>query len=650
MALFSYGGGFVEYITEYSIAALILQIFLIVIFCIRKKYPCSANRCFLTLLCISIAATALNILSFYSIKNVQTMPLWLNYVINIAYLMAYNTSGVAFYVYSTMIFANIRRDPLIWPICITGGLLYLFVLLPTPITGAVINFDGGTYNHGPLFILLYIYSFIIMAIIFFRMSKHKNKINRSLRITLQLFVICTIAAVIIQAVFPMLVIQDLVGSIFLMMIYMSLQNPDDYMDKITGCFNRNAFYETVERLIEGKTQFSLVVFDLDGFQQITHILGVKAGNETIDAISSYFMDCFGGYCVYHLYGCRYAVIIDKKSAFTLDEAVSVIREYFSHPYKVDGNVDVLLVPLICVINYPEFEISSDDIDAAVDYSFKKLEGNSELNYIVATSESLNEKLRENKVLSCIKLAVRNHSFEVYYQPILSVKDRCFLSAEALVRLHDDELGFISPDEFIPLAEQNGMIIEIGEQVFREVCRFIRESGVCADNGGRRAVEYIEVNLSMVQCMQEDLAPRLMSIMDEYGVAPENINFEITESARYINESALRKNMLSLIDAGSSFSMDDYGTGFSTAEYLITLPMKIIKIDKSILWSAMKDNEAFTVLNHTVQMLKDLRKEIVVEGIENEEMEKVLTDMGCDFLQGYMYSKPIPGNDFLKFIS
>ena len=121
------------------------------------------------------------------------------------------------------------------------------------------------------------------------------------------------------------------------------------------------------------------------------------------------------------------------------------------------------------------------------------------------------------------------------------------------------------------------------------------------------------------------------------------------SSDLANYDALLKNMNCLISKGVSFSMDDYGTGFSTANYLITLPMDIVKIDKSILWPAMENEEAFVILKHTVEMLKSLKKRIVVEGVETREMAKLLIDMGCDYLQGYYYQKPIPADKYLEFL-
>ena len=249
-----------------------------------------------------------------------------------------------------------------------------------------------------------------------------------------------------------------------------------------------------------------------------------------------------------------------------------------------------------------------------------------------------------RILSTIKNSIVNRSFEMYYQPIYAPAEHGFVCSEALIRMRDEELGFVSPEEFIPLAESNGMIIEIGEIAFRKVCEFMK-SGKAQALG----VEYIEVNLSALQCVQDQLADRLMAIMEEYGIDPEQINFEITETAGLANYDVLLRNMKNLISHGVTFSMDDYGTGFSTANYLITLPTDIVKIDKSILWPAMENQEAFVILRHTVEMLSSLNKKIVVEGVENAEMAKLLIDMNCDYLQGYYYSKPVPEEDYIAFL-
>lgn len=190
-----------------------------------------------------------------------------------------------------------------------------------------------------------------------------------------------------------------------------------------------------------------------------------------------------------------------------------------------------------------------------------------------------------------------------------------------------------------------MIMQIGNYVFDSVCKFTTENKLW-----EYGIEYIEVNLSPVECMQVNLHERILAVMSEYGLDRRYINLEITETAAVGSNELINANMDALILAGLSFSLDDYGTGFSNTTKLIELPFKIIKLDKSILWLAMKDQQAMSVLRHTVSMLTELYREIVVEGVETKEQVVILSELGCNYLQGFYFSKPIPGGEFLQYLN
>ena len=168
-------------------------------------------------------------------------------------------------------------------------------------------------------------------------------------------------------------------------------------------------------------------------------------------------------------------------------------------------------------------------------------------------------------------------------------------------------------------------------MFREVCRFIVEEQLLS-----RGIEYIEVNLSVVQCMQESLYQDLLNVMDEYHLPYPCINLEITETAAVMSHETLMRNMSKLIERGVNFSLDDYGTGFSNTTFVIKYPFRIVKIDKSMVWSAMEDEKAMYALKYTMAMVKAMGMELVAEGVENEEHIRLLTELGCDFFQGYYF--------------
>lgn len=252
--------------------------------------------------------------------------------------------------------------------------------------------------------------------------------------------------------------------------------------------------------------------------------------------------------------------------------------------------------------------------------------------------------KEKAIEKAIELAIDRDTIEVYYQPIFNTEKQCYTSAEALVRLNDELLGYISPEIFIPIAEKNGMILKLGTMIFEKVCRFISE-----ENLKDTTIEYIEVNVSVVQCMQQNFVEELIEIMDYYHIAPEQINLEVTETAAVNSISILQENIEKLHAKGISFSLDDYGSGYSTLGYLHQLPFQIIKLDKLMVWDAFENERAGITLKFTVGMLKELKVRIVAEGVETQEQQMHLTGIGCDYLQGWYYSKAIPGEEFAQLI-
>jgi EAL domain-containing protein (putative c-di-GMP-specific phosphodiesterase class I) len=233
---------------------------------------------------------------------------------------------------------------------------------------------------------------------------------------------------------------------------------------------------------------------------------------------------------------------------------------------------------------------------------------------------------------------------MYYQPIYNISEGKFSSMEALVRIKDENGKLIMPGDFIEYAEKNGMILTLGEMVFRKVCEFVRQSKI-EDYG----IEYIEVNLSVVQCMQDDLAKDFKNIMAEYGIPPHRINLEITETAAINTRYTLEKNMDDLIAYGTSFSLDDYGSGYSNLTYMVGMPLKIIKIDRSITIAYDSSEKARVATEYTVDMVHRLGMEIVVEGIETEEQYLNFKKLGVEYIQGYYFSKPLPKERVLNYV-
>ncbi|MBR1866073.1 MAG: EAL domain-containing protein, partial [Lachnospiraceae bacterium] len=307
------------------------------------------------------------------------------------------------------------------------------------------------------------------------------------------------------------------------------------------------------------------------------------------------------------------------------------------------NTGAKLIPRVCVIRYPE---DLDDYEDIIHFGhefyglipFERLY--SEASDIVVSKDF---KI-ENDMDSILSRAIVKKGFEMYYQPIYSVREKRFVSAEALIRLNDSKYGFVSPGLFIPAAESRGLILPIGDFVLEDVYRFIAEHDL-----ERLGIQYIEVNLSVVQCMQKDLPRKIKSLEVKYGVPPEKLNFEVTETTYDTVGGVIDGNLKKLSNMGYSFSLDDYGTGYSNMQRVSKLPLKMIKIDKSLV-DDMATPDGMSIMRNTIHMMKDIRKELVVEGVETEEAFHELKDMGCDFIQGFYFSKPLSEDEFIAYVT
>ena len=219
-----------------------------------------------------------------------------------------------------------------------------------------------------------------------------------------------------------------------------------------------------------------------------------------------------------------------------------------------------------------------------------------------------------------------------------------MSAEALARMVGTDGKLIMPMKFIPVAEETGLIEKLGERVFEKTCECIKQNDL-----RNKGIDYVEINLSVTQCENPLLSTKFQEIISNHSVSPDEINLEITESSTLRSKKVLLKNMNELMRYGCSFSLDDFGTGESNLNYIVDMPVKLVKFDRSMVQEYFKNEKAKLVMSATVKMIKELSLKIVAEGIETEEQVNEIKNLEIDYIQGYYYSKPLSESDFIKFM-
>jgi diguanylate cyclase (GGDEF)-like protein len=449
-------------------------------------------------------------------------------------------------------------------------------------------------------------------------------------------------SVIFQMFHPNQLITSFAVSMALLVIYMSIQDVDNYVDPLTRAFNQQAFEDTLSGFVKTRNPFTIVTVKLQDFRKVNETAGIVAGNRILEMIASRLRNIVGKENLFYNSGTRFTVLIHDKG---MDEnsIISQIKFDLRREFQV-GDIELRLRPQLIVVRYPDHGKTSFELEDAITYCMRQLEKSNTQEVIYADSLILKQVKRNADMDRIMREAMHNYGFKVFYQPIRDAATGEYHSCEALLRLYDEDYGFISPEEFIPRAEKSGLIIEIGEYVFEEVCKTIRSRKF-----EELGIDYVEINLSAVQCIQRDLRDKLQIIMKRYHVKPEMINLEITETAAVSSSEQLLDFMNVMLHGGIRFSLDDYGSGLANMNYLLMYPFNIVKLDKMLIWKAFSQERALVALKYTIEMLKELNYDIIAEGVETKEQADGLAAMGCDKFQGFLYSKPIEKDEFVDFI-
>ena len=630
-----------QYNIHYDIAALAVIAVVLVHFVSKKSVETIQRKVFCVLLLTAFLSDLLDIVTV--LLRPETTAVWEGYLINCGYLILFNSSPAVYYLYLLLNIKN-RNEITVaekFTFWVPFAIVFTMIVM-TPLTHLIFIYDKQGYRHGPGFSALYVVAFCYMFMSLLLSVYYRKKMTFGQKASVYCYNGMCLFAIVAQMQYPKLLLLQFVFSISVMLAYLSLENPMNDLDNALGIYNRTGFLKWIHTSINDGREFRLIGVNLIGYQSVRETLGVDSCEMFLRQVVESLLPKIRPMRMFSIAQGQFVLATDNP-LLKLDEIIECIQAEYRNPVQFQ-EIEVGIGAYLYQIDYPQTAQNAEDIMDIIDYSADLALASNDGVIMHASEEILWKKRRENKIEQALQHAIRENGFGVHYQPIYSVKDKCYRSAEALVRLQDEELGFISPEEFIPMAEKNGMILDIGEYVFRSVC-----SMMASERLWEKGIRYIEVNLSVVQCMQEKLHQRLLDIMKEYGVPSHCINLEITETAAVVSKETLLQNMERLIARDVTFSLDDYGTGYSNISNIIKYPFRIIKLDKSMIWTAMEDERATQVLAHTVAMLKDLGLFIVAEGVENEKQAQILEEMGCDFFQGYYYSKPVPVADFLKKI-
>ena len=421
-------------------------------------------------------------------------------------------------------------------------------------------------------------------------------------------------------------------------------------DVLTGLPNRALLNDRLSQAILHAQRYgrwvTVLFVDLDNFKFVNDSLGHNAGDELLKTIAKRMVDCIRATdTVVRLGGDEFVVVLSDqpKTADSISETVQKIQSTIAEPVCLDGH-DLRVTSSLGVATYPDDGADADALLANADAAMYRAKDLGRDNFQFYTPE-LNTKVHEKFLLQGeLRNAVARSEFVLHYQPQVDLRTRTVFAVEALVRWDHPKLGMIPPMKFIPMAEQTGLIVPIGDWVLREACR----QNKAWQSAGLPPV-VVSVNVSARQFREKNLINRVASALKESGLEAKYLELEVTESLIMQDVELAVSTMKDLQGLGVQLSIDDFGTGYSSLSALKTFPVSRLKIDKSFIDGLLADENDKAVAGAVISLGQTLNLRVIAEGVETEAQAELLRNINCDEMQGYLFSKPLPAEGIEEFL-
>ncbi|MEK4093115.1 EAL domain-containing protein [Viridibacillus sp. FSL R5-0477] len=420
-------------------------------------------------------------------------------------------------------------------------------------------------------------------------------------------------------------------------------------DSLTGVSNRFAYTERMKVLLESSStrlyQHAVLFLDLDRFKQINDTLGHAVGDNLLVEVVQRIQSLLKNKDILARYGGDEFVITltnihHPREAVHLAEMIIQLLE---QPFKVEDQ-NLYVSTSIGISIYPhdgdDTEVLLTKADKAMYFAKQNGRGQFSFYFDELQTDSKRVLLLDNE----LRKAIENDSFELHYQPKVSVTTGAIVGVEALVRWQNEKLGFVSPGEFIPYAEETGLIIPISECIINRACQdYLKLKSKNIKNMP------IALNISSIHFHQSNFIESIMQILERNNCPAHYFEIELTERTVMNSEKETIRKLVLLKQLGFKLSIDDFGTGYSSLSYLVQFPLNYLKIDRSFIQHICSLDDKQAVVDAIIQMAHRLHMKVIAEGVEQREQVQLLRKMGCDMIQGYYYSKPLPLDEFIEFL-
>lgn len=631
---------------DYCAVAILALIILSMV--VRNMTRGRVNRWFLVLATGLLVNTVLDV---WAIRLDLAGPgnVILKYVAHTLYLWVHSVITM---LYTGYLFAQTdswhrvkRNKTLMFCYCIPVIVSTILLFIVNPFTRSVFYLDEtDMYCRGSMMLLQYLVSAIYLLIgttvlvFYYRILGFKKVLCLSMAI------IATALATIIQYFFPNMIVELFASAISLLVVALGVQAPEERIHGETGMYSTQAFINDLRLFKALDKKFDIVLMSITNVRSISEILGYKEFNNAMKMISSKLITLSRNlrcdYSVYYYGEGNFAIIVDERYPDFGMRIAQIVNAAMAHDFNIN-QMEIRVMTNVCLAHFPG-DISDVDFLLSFAETIGQMPYTGDLCYAEKVYNKRDFEIQRD-MTQIIDRCIESGSLTMYYQPIYDVKNNRFSSVEAFLRLSDSSYGDVSPVAVITSAERSGDIHGITAYVFEEVCAFVADPNFVA-----LGIDFVEINLSPIQCMWSDIVNVLMSTIASYGVQPRRICLNVTDVENAHDYSMMVDNLIAFSKAGVRLFMDDFGAGIFEIERMSSLPLCGIKFDRDFVKKGTEpDNEP--IMRCSVNMIKDMSMDVTAVGVESPEMRRKLIDMGCNYLQGYYYSKALPKHEMIRFL-
>lgn len=602
------------------------------------------RKLFLYCLLAAIGSIVLNIITVFTISSPGCIPLWLAILLNSGYffLTLATCSLFAWFLFSlTLEHVYDKHCMQRAKVILTTIIVISFLVVALNLfTGILFYFDeAGEYQRGPLNRAVYFFPLAELFLLFICYRKNRSSVSNSMVYVIRSLPPIVLSLCLAQVIFPDFLLNGALSAIVSLVLFISFQTHTNERDSLTDIRNRDNFMTDMSLRIAGHQQTHIILLSLLSFADINMRYGHAFGDAVLYEVARYLDRLYPDGRAFRTSNMNFVLTLPWNSSAQAEKELEAVQGRMELPWVLGDKSCTLS---FCIVDMHCESTATDTISNLVERLEFALAQAKKSHSVVRYDKELDRQLwRRKDLIEILQRSIKEHRFSIWYQPIYCCHRNIFCSAEALLRLNDYSGIPISPEDFIPLAEEYGLIGDLTWMVLEDICRLLGSNHV-------PGLESVSINLSLQEFLDPNLASRLQEYLTIYHVDPKRLKIEVTERFLLHDAAHAQQQFAALEAIGIELYMDDFGTGYSNLSCVLDYPFNFIKVDRSLVQHAPEDQRANQMISSLTSLFHTLDKKLIMEGVETEAQAEYIKHCGADMIQGFYYAKPMSRDDLISF--